>query len=117
VANCLPLKRQMMMTNHALRSDNPLTIGNCLSRLLKFPTHFLYRCRICRSYEALCGGLTSEALTDFTGGIVQRFEIDKTDSKELWQIMSKASAKRSLMGCSIDVSRYVVLQYKNGTVL
>jgi hypothetical protein len=60
--------------------------------------------RLCGSYEALSGGLTSEALTDFTGGIVERFELGSKAPKELWQIMQKAVSKGSLMGCSIDVS-------------
>jgi Calpain family cysteine protease len=43
-------------------------------------------------------------LTDFTGGIVERFELGAKAPKELWQIMLKAKLKGSLMGCSIDVS-------------
>jgi len=52
------------------------------------------------------GGLTSEALTDFTGGIVERFELGDKAPKDLWQIMLKAVSKGSLMGCSIDVSLF-----------
>ena len=62
------------------------------------------RCRLCGSYEALCGGLTSEALTDFTGGIVERCELGQKAPPDLWSVMRKAISRRALMGCSIDVS-------------
>jgi len=51
--------------------------------------------------------LTSEALTDFTGGVVEHFELGAVAPKELLQIMIKANAKGSLMGCSIDVSLHI----------
>jgi Calpain family cysteine protease len=84
-----------------------LTTDKCKN---EFSSNRFYDCRLCGSYEALCGGLTSEALTDFTGGIVQRFEIATTDPKQLWQTMVKASSKKSLMGCSIDVSKCTTSQ-------
>jgi calpain len=58
--------------------------------------------KLCGSYEAMEGGLTSEALTDFTGGIVEKFQLQEKTPKELWRIMKTASDKGSLMGCSID---------------
>jgi len=45
----------------------------------------------------------SEALTDVTGGIVERFELGRKAPADLQNIMLKAFKKSSLMGCSIDV--------------
>ena len=45
----------------------------------------------------------SEALTDITGGIVERFELGRKAPDDLQNIMLKAFKKSSLMGCSIDV--------------
>jgi calpain len=56
------------------------------------------------SYEALSGGLTSEALTDFTGGVVERFEMRDKAPDDLFERMLKARKRFSLMGCSIDAS-------------
>lgn len=55
------------------------------------------------SYEALSGGLTVEALTDFTGGVAARHELRDKAPSDLFQIMYKASKNGALMGCSIDV--------------
>lgn len=60
--------------------------------------------RLNGSYESLSGGLTSEALTDFTGGMAERYELKSKAPRDLFQIMFKALRKGSLMGCSIDVS-------------
>jgi calpain len=70
------------------------------------------------SYEALSGGLTSEALTDFTGGIVERFELGAKAPKTLLQIMMKAKDRGSLMGCSIDASEgHLEDQLNNGLII
>jgi len=70
-------------------------------------------CRLHGSYESLSGGLTSEALTDFTGGVVTRFELRDNAPCNLLQIMMKAHDRGSLMGCSIDVryDRYDTIRY------
>ena len=52
------------------------------------------------------GGTTSEALTDFSGGVVERFQLGSEAPADLFKLMSKAHAKGSLMGCSINVSGY-----------
>ncbi|ESN95936.1 hypothetical protein HELRODRAFT_185955 [Helobdella robusta] len=58
--------------------------------------------KLCGSYESLSGGLTSEALTDFTGGVVERYELRDKAPSDLFMIMERASRKGALMGCSID---------------
>jgi len=45
----------------------------------------------------------SEALTDMTGGIVERFELGRKAPSDLQNTMLSAGRKSSLMGCSIDV--------------
>ncbi|XP_071942459.1 calpain-9-like [Antedon mediterranea] len=57
--------------------------------------------KLCGSYESLKGGQTSEAMTDFTGGIVETFKLSKAP-KDLFKIMQEGFARCSLMGCSID---------------
>jgi len=55
-------------------------------------------------YESLSGGLTSEALTDFTGGLVQRFTLRDETRDDLVKRMMRAKALGSLSGCSIDAT-------------
>ena len=67
----------------------------------------LYSCRLNGSYECLSGGLTSEALTDFTGGVVERFELREETPDNLFKNMLKAYNKGALMGCSINVRGFI----------
>ena len=60
--------------------------------------------RLNSCYECLSGGLTSEALTDFTGGMVERFTLRDETRNDLVRRMLRAQAMGSLSGCSIDVS-------------
>jgi len=64
--------------------------------------------RLCGSYESLKGGSTSEAMEDFTGGVTELFDMKEKVPANLFQIMSKAHQRNSLMGCSIDVSMMTV---------
>ena len=59
-------------------------------------------------YENLSGGLTSEALTDFTGGISERFKLREDTPPDLFNIMLKAAFKGAMMSCHIEVGIMVV---------
>ena len=67
-------------------------------------TFYGVTCRLHGNYEALSGGLTSEALTDFTGGVVERFELRDKCPDDMLKRLLRAHKRFSLMGCSIDVS-------------
>lgn len=62
---------------------------------------FIFFSRIIGTYEALDGGVTSEGVTDFTGGIVESLNL--REGKNPWGILLKAFQKGSIMGCGIDV--------------
>ena len=59
-----------------------------------------YTFRLYGGYESLKGGKTSEAMVDFTGGVVESFEFAKVDAS-LFNRIEKGSKKASLMSCSI----------------
>ena len=48
------------------------------------------------------GGKTSEAMTDFTGGVVEHYELNKVP-EDLFAQMQKSEKRSSLMSCSIKV--------------
>ncbi len=56
--------------------------------------------RLYGGYESLKGGKTSEAMEDFTGGVVETFELDKAD-ETLFKRILKCCKTASLMSCSI----------------
>lgn len=58
--------------------------------------------KLCGSYESLSGGLTSEALTDFTGGMVERFDLKAEETANVLSRMLNGQRLGALMGCSID---------------
>ena len=64
-----------------------------------FLIHFL---RLYGSYEALKGGKTSEALVDFTGGVVESVDLmKKEEAEDVKKRIVKSSKNSSFMSCSI----------------
>jgi len=55
------------------------------------------------SYENLKGGSSSEAMEDFSGGVTEMFDLTQSPPQNLFQIMTKAVDRESMMGCSVDV--------------
>ena len=60
------------------------------------------RCRVCGSYEAMGLGRISEALQDFTGGVIEIINL-KTPPPDVYGVLRKAHERHSLMGASIEV--------------
>ncbi|KAL3120633.1 hypothetical protein niasHT_007925 [Heterodera trifolii] len=54
------------------------------------------------SYEALKGGSTSEALEDFTGGLIEHFELAEMSREQLLAVLVRGFQMGSFFGCSID---------------
>ncbi|KAK4824418.1 hypothetical protein QYF61_014752 [Mycteria americana] len=65
------------------------------------------------SYEDLQIGQVSEALVDFTGGVNIRIKLAAAPS-DLWDILTRATYSRSLMGCQTHLGATKVLN--NGLV-
>ncbi|XP_010015848.1 PREDICTED: calpain-14 [Nestor notabilis] len=65
------------------------------------------------SYEDLQIGQVSEALVDFTGGVNIRIKLAAAPP-DLWDILTRATYSRSLMGCQTHLGTTKVL--KNGLV-
>ncbi|KAM6139361.1 calpain-14-like [Phoenicopterus ruber ruber] len=65
------------------------------------------------SYEDLQIGQVSEALVDFTGGVNIRIKLAAAPP-DLWDILTRATYSRSLMGCQTPLGATKVL--KNGLV-
>lgn len=53
------------------------------------------------SYEALKGGTTCEAMEDFTGGVIEMYEM-KEAPQNLFNILLKGMEHNSMMGCSLE---------------
>lgn len=62
-----------------------------------------FHCRLHGSYEALNSGSLCDAMVDFTGGLMEIYELDKAPPN-LFKIMHNAYLHSSFMGCSITVS-------------
>ncbi len=48
-------------------------------------------------------GFTSEALEDFTGGVIQSIEIKKEARDDLWRMIDRGINEQSLFACSFKV--------------
>ena len=82
----------------------PLPIFTLYTYCISFYYFVFFFVRLCGCYEALSGGLASEAMTDFTGGVAERFNFREEVPENMFRILTKAKHRHSLMGCSIDVS-------------
>ena len=81
-----------------LRCFSPLS----LSLSIRFFSFLLSR--LYGGYEALKGGKTSEAMTDFTGGVVESYDLKKSDIS-LFDRITRNIKLSSLMSCSIKVKK------------
>ncbi|KHN87742.1 Calpain clp-1 [Toxocara canis] len=54
------------------------------------------------SYEALEGGSTAEALEDFTGGLIEHYDLRECPKEALLALMIRAFQMGSMFGCAID---------------
>lgn len=54
------------------------------------------------SYEALDGGMMSEALEDMTGGLAEIMDLSKVEARSMLGIMMRGFEMGSMFGCSID---------------
>lgn len=59
--------------------------------------------RLYGSYESLAYGVQNEALQDFTGGLVEKIKLSNPP-ENLFEFLSKAVQRHSLLGASIAVS-------------
>ena len=58
--------------------------------------------RVCGSYEAMGLGRISEALQDFTGGVIEMINL-QAPPPDVFRVLQKALERHSLMGTSIEV--------------
>ncbi|KAI6175840.1 Calpain clp-1 [Aphelenchoides bicaudatus] len=54
------------------------------------------------SYEALKGGSTSEALEDFTGGIIEYYNLHEVPKEQILALLIRGFQMGCMFGCSID---------------
>lgn len=72
--------------------------------------NFLYR--LCGSYEDLQIGQVSEALVDFTGGVNITIKLAEAPP-DLWDILTRATYSRSLIGCQTHLGVRVTIIINN----
>lgn len=63
--------------------------------------------RLYGSYEALKGGSTAEALEDFTGGLVEYYDLRETSKEQILALLIRGFQMGSMFGCSIDADENV----------
>ena len=66
-------------------------------------------------YESLKGGKTSEAMVDFTGGVVESYEL-KDAGDELFKKILRNAKRSSLMSCSIKATTPKPVSYTHLTL-
>ncbi|XP_072885084.1 calpain-8-like [Hemitrygon akajei] len=66
------------------------------------------------SYSSLRGGLGSEAMEDFTGGIAVTIEMHSTNPRELWHLLKRALHKQTMISCSITVNNHNEIEKDQG---
>ena len=59
--------------------------------------------RLYGTYEALKEGSTAEAMEDFTGGVVESYDLTKEIGFNLFDQMKRSNVHLSLLSCSIKV--------------
>ena len=64
--------------------------------------------RLYGGFENLKGGKTSEAMTDFTAGVVEHYET-KSLPDDIYVQMQRSAKRSSLMSCSIKVGKNLML--------
>lgn len=60
--------------------------------------------RLYGSYEALKGGSTAEALEDFTGGLIEYYNLHEVAQEQSLALLVRGFQMGSMFGCSIDVN-------------
>ena len=81
----------------------------CVGKLLLSISLFSFN-RLYGGYESLKGGKTSEAMEDFTGGVVESYTLSESNPG-LYERILRSAQRSSLMSCSIKV---VVRSVKDG---
>ncbi|XP_068730617.1 calpain-B-like isoform X1 [Montipora capricornis] len=72
--------------------------------------------KVCGSYEAMGLGRISEALQDFTGGVIEMINL-QSPPPDLYKVLTKAHERHSLMGASIETtSKDVQKSLPNGLI-
>ncbi|KAL9953560.1 hypothetical protein ACROYT_G040996 [Oculina patagonica] len=67
--------------------------------------------KVCGSYEAMGLGRISEALQDFTGGVIEMINLQTPPaegSPDVYRVLEKAHERHSLMGASIETNSQTI---------
>ena len=66
-------------------------------------TSWCCTCRLYGCYQNIEGGWVYEAMEDFTGGLMETFNLTLDLLPDIFRIMSKAIERQSMIGCSTNV--------------
>lgn len=79
-------------------------------------TQILYF-RLYGSYESLKGGSTAEALEDFSGGLIEYYNLHEVPKEQTLALLVRGFQMGSMFGCSIDADPNVTeARQDNGLV-